>query len=269
MGKKHRHEHHEEHVDESWLIPYADVLTLLLALFIVLFASAQVDQKKFDQLAQSFNAAFQGSPALMDNVRTIQQMSQGQPKSPGTAEQQTAKSEDLSKISGASILPDRAYVEETLQLIEVKKMLDEYIEKNGLAGQLEASLSEDGLMVRIKDTALFESGRADLLPQSRVFAGEVAKMLAPLPQRIFVSGHTDNVPINTAEFPTNWDLSTRRALNFMKFLLTQEPASKAERFSVTGFGEYQPIAPNTTPEGRATNRRVEILIMRNHPVRSQ
>ena len=94
-------------------------------------------------------------------------------------------------------------------------------------------------------------------------------MLAPLPQRIFVSGHTDNVPINTAEFPTNWDLSTRRALNFMKFLLTQEPASKAERFSVTGFGEYQPIAPNTTPEGRSTNRRVEILIMRNHPVRSQ
>ena len=152
---------------------------------------------------------------------------------------------------------------------EIKKILEEYIEQNGLAGQLEASLSEDGLMVRIKDTALFESGRADLLPQSRVFAGAVAKMLAPLPQRIFVSGHTDNVPINTAEFPTNWDLSTRRALNFMKFLLTQEPASKAERFSVTGFGEYQPIAPNTTTDGRATNRRVEILIMRNNPVRSQ
>ena len=268
MGKKHRHEHHEEHVDESWLIPYADVLTLLLALFIVLFASAQVDQKKFEQLAQSFNAAFQGSPAIMDNVRTIQQVSQGQPKSPGS-EQQIAKTEDLSKILDIAVVPDRAYVEETLQLVELKKVLDAYIEKNGLAGQLETMLSEDGLMVRIKDTALFESGRAELLPQSRVFAGAVAKMLAPLPQRIFVSGHTDNVPINTAEFPTNWDLSTRRALNFMKFLLTQEPASKAERFSVTGFGEYQPIAPNTTPEGRATNRRVEILIMRNHPVRSQ
>ena len=268
MGKKHRHEHHEEHVDESWLIPYADVLTLLLALFIVLFASAQVDQKKFEQLAQSFNAAFQGSPAIMDNVRTIQQVSQGQPKSPGS-EQQIAKTEDLSKILDIAVVPDRAYVEETLQLVELKKVLDAYIEKNGLAGQLETMLSEDGLMVRIKDTALFESGRAELLPQSRVFAGAVAKMLAPLPQRIFVSGHTDNVPINTAEFPTNWDLSTRRALNFMKFLLTQEPASKAERFSVTGFGEYQPIAPNTTPEGRATNRRVEILIMRNNPVRSQ
>lgn len=268
MSKKHRHEQHEEHADETWLIPYADLLTLLLALFIVLFASAQVDQKKFDQLAQSLNAAFQGSQAIFDSVRTVPQVSQGQPKPQGKDEQ-IAKTMDLSKIQEVNIRPNASYVQETLQLIEVKKILDDYIEKNDLTGQLETSLSEDGLMVRIKDTALFQSGRADILPDSRRFAGELAKMLAPLPQRIFVSGHTDNMPINTYEFPTNWDLSTRRALNFMKFLLTQEPAIRPERFSVTGFGEYQPVDTNNTDAGRAKNRRVEILIMRNHPVQAR
>ena len=267
MGKKHRHVHHEEHTDESWLIPYADILTLLLALFIVLFASAQVDQKKVDQLRQSFNIAFGGSPALLDNIRTVTQVSQGQPR-PQSMDENAAKTQDLSKIAEVNIRPNTDYVQESLQLIEVKKVLDEYIENNGLAGQLETSLTEDGLMVRIKDTALFESGRADLLPQSRVFASELAKMIASLPQRIFVSGHTDNVPINTYDFPSNWDLSTRRALNFMKFLLNQEPTSRAERFSVTGFGEYQPLVPNITPEDRSKNRRVEILIMRNHPAKN-
>ena len=264
MGKKHRREHHEEHTDESWLIPYADILTLLLALFIVLFASAQVDQKKVDQLRQSFNIAFGGSPALLDNVRSVPQVSQGQPH-PQKVDTNAAKTQDLSKISEVNVRPDSSYVQETMQLIEVKKIIDSYIDNNGLAGQLETSMTENGLMVRIKDTALFESGRADLLPQARIFATELAKMLAPLPQRIFVSGHTDNVPINTYEFPSNWDLSTRRALNFMKFLLIQEPAGRPERFSVTGFGEYQPLVKNTTDEDRAKNRRVELLIMRNNP----
>lgn len=263
MSRKHRKEHHEEHTDETWLIPYADILTLLLALFIVLFASSQVDQKKFEQMATSFSSAFQGGDkSIFDNTQSPPQITQGQPRPKGP-------DSDTKGFDSLAIRPDRTYIEETLQLIEVKKQLDDYIQKNGLAGDLETSLSEDGLMVRIKDTALFESGHADLLPESRRFAGELAKMLAPMTQRLFVSGHTDNVPINTYEFPSNWDLSTKRALNFMKFLLMQEPSQKAARFSVTGFGEYQPIAGNDTEEGRAKNRRVEILIMRNHPIKNQ
>lgn len=263
MSRKHRKEHHEEHADESWLIPYADILTLLLALFIVLFASSQVDQKKFEQMATSFNSAFQGGDkSIFDNTQSPPQITQGQPRPQGP-------DSDSKGFDSMTIRPDRTYIEETLQLIEVKKQLDNYIQNNGLAGDLETSLSEDGLLVRIKDTALFESGHADLLPESRRFAGELAKMLAPMTQRLFVSGHTDNVPINTYEFPSNWDLSTKRALNFMKFLLMQEPTQKAERFSITGFGEYQPIAGNDTAEGRAKNRRVEILIMRNHPIKAK
>ena len=134
-----------------------------------------------------------------------------------------------------------------------------------MTGDLQTVLTEDGLMIRIKDSALFASGSAQLLPDSKRFAGEIAKMLATLPQRVVVSGHTDNVPINTREFPSNWELSSTRAINFMKFLLA-EGNLKAERFSAIGYGEYRPIAPNDGSESRQKNRRVEILIMRNNPM---
>jgi len=245
--KRHHAEHHEEHMDESWLVPYSDILTLLLALFIVLFASAQVDQKKFDQIAQAFNSAFNnGSPWMMEgNKNPIQ----GQPASPSP------------NMAGDS--KDQAYLQENVQLLEVKKTLDKYIQESNLTGDLQTVLTEDGLIVRIKDSALYPSGNADLLPESRRFGVAIAKMLVPLQQKVTVSGHTDNVPINTREFPSNWDLSSKRALNFMKFLLAQEKL-QPERFSAIGYGEYRPILANETADGRAKNRRVEVLILRNY-----
>lgn len=155
-------------------------------------------------------------------------------------------------------------MQETAQLIELKKMLDKYIADNGLGGDFNTMLTDDGLMIRIKDTALFSSGSAELRPESRRFGSQIAKMLAPLTQKITVSGHTDNMPINTREFPSNWELSSRRAVNFMRFLLAQEPRLKPERFSATGYGEYRPVASNDTPEGRAINRRVEVFVQRNY-----
>lgn len=240
--KKHHKGHHEEHMDESWLIPYADILTLLLALFIVLFASAQVDQKKFDQLAAALNTAFSGSPSLFEKNTAV-----------------------VDNASQASQSREQAYLQETVQLLEIKKEIDRYIQQNNMTGDLQTVLTEDGLMIRIKDSALFASGSAQLLPDSKPFADEIAKMLATLPQRVVVSGHTDNVPINTREFPSNWELSSTRAINFMKFLLA-EGNLKAERFSAIGYGEYRPIAPNDGSESRQKNRRVEILIMRNNPM---
>ncbi|MEG6586815.1 flagellar motor protein MotB [Dendrosporobacter sp. 1207_IL3150] len=242
--KKHHAKHHEEHIDETWLIPYADLLTLLLALFIVLFASAQVDQKKFDQIADAFSAAFSaGSPALLDSTRTRPQVTEGPP--------QEAKSNDKQV----------AYLQENAQLMEVKKIIDQYIQEGNLSGDLQTALTEDGLLIRIKDSALFSSGSAELLPESRRLGSVIAKMIVPLQQKIVISGHTDNVPINTREFPSNWDLSSKRALNFMKFILAQEKL-QPERFSAIGHGEYRPVGSNDSTEERAKNRRVEVLISR-------
>lgn len=245
--KKHHGDHHEEHMDESWLIPYADILTLLLALFIVLFATAQVDQQKFNQMAYSFNAAFGGSPSIFDNNRSI-------------APEADASKPDQSTTESPQ---GQAQLQETVQLSEVKRQIDRYIQENNLTGGLSTMLTEDGLMIRIKDSALFTSGNADLRPEALQVGQEIAKMLVPLNQKIVISGHTDNVPINTGEFPSNWELSARRSINFMKFILSSEKKLQPERFSAIGYGEYRPLVPNDTIDGRAKNRRVEVLIMRN------
>jgi len=157
----------------------------------------------------------------------------------------------------------QAALRETVQLLQVKEAVDRYIKAAGLGGDLETQLTEDGLRIRIRDSALFRSGQADLLPESRVLAGNVAKLLAGLNQQIIVAGHTDNVPINTAQFPSNWELSGMRAVNFMRFMFTQEATLKPANFSAVGYSEYRPVGPNTTNEGRAKNRRVEIWILRS------
>ena len=245
--KKHHAEHHEEHMDESWLVPYADILTLLLALFIVLFASADANKTKFTQMAQSLSAAFSGSPSVFDNNIAIS------PEINSTKPDQAK--DDPSK--------EQSHLRETVQLLEVKKEIDKYINQNNLVGDLSTALTEDGLMIRIKDSALFPSGSAELRPESERLGAEIAKMLATLPQKVVVSGHTDNVPINTREFPSNWELSSKRAINFMKSLLAQGKL-QPERFSAIGYGEYRSMAANDGEDGRAKNRRVEVLIMRNY-----
>jgi len=245
--KKHHAEHHEEHTDESWLVPYADILTLLLALFIVLFASADSNKTKFNAMAQSLSAAFSGSPSVFDNNTAV-------------SPELDAPKPDKSKSDGGK---EQEHLKETVELLAVKKELDKYIQSNHLVGDLSTALTDDGLMIRIKDSALFLSGSADLRVESQRFGTDIAKMLTPLSQEVVISGHTDNVPINTREFPSNWELSSKRAINFMKFLLSQGKL-KPERFSAIGFGEYRPMATNDSVEGHSKNRRVEVLIMRNY-----
>ena len=157
-----------------------------------------------------------------------------------------------------------AYLQESTQLLETQQQLDRYIKEGGWEDSLTTALSEDGLLIRIKEKALFPSGSADLLPQSQAIGKPVADLLATIPQKVVISGHTDNVPIATSKFPSNWDLSVERSLNFMKFILAQNNKLDPARFSTTGNAEYRPVAPNDTEEGRAQNRRVEILIMRTY-----
>ena len=164
---------------------------------------------------------------------------------------------------GQSDAANQAALRETLQLLQVKEALDRYVKQQGLGGELEVQLMEDGLRIRIKDSALFASGQATLFPESRNLASDIAKLLVGLPQQILVAGHTDNIPINTAQFPSNWELSSARAINFMRFLLTQEPTLKPENFSAIGYGEYRPLRLNTTEADRAKNRRVEVWIIRS------
>ncbi|WP_139492126.1 flagellar motor protein MotB [Brevibacillus dissolubilis] len=256
---KHKKHHHEEHIDETWLIPYADLLTLLLALFIVLFASSSVDAKKFNQLVRSLNVALNGGTSIFQNPSALpipEEVAQ-QSLERNQAEESEEK-KDKKKFEQAE-----KFQQETEQLGELKEQLDKYIANNNLKDKLQTKITDMGLLITITDSALFDSGSALVRPEARKLAGEISKLLVPDARRVTVSGHTDNVPIRTSQFPSNWDLSSERALNFMKILLENKSLNPSN-FSATGYGEYQPIAPNTTLQGRAKNRRVEVAILRNY-----
>jgi len=244
MTKKKKHDH-EEHIDETWLIPYADLLTLLLALFIVLFASSQIDAKKFEQIARSFNVAITGGTGVLEFERPIEEEQTHPPK------------KELESNIDAT---------DKRELQQLQKRINQYIESKNLDNQLKTTLTEEGLLVTIHNDVLFDSGSADVRPQDRRLALEISRLLVMNPPRnIIISGHTDNVPISNSKFASNWELSVMRAVNFMKLLL-QNKQLDPRVFSAKGFGEYQPIASNATAEGREKNRRVEILILPNEPV---
>lgn len=243
MARKKRGKKHEEEASEAWLLPYSDLMTLLLALFIALFAISQTDQTKLQALAQAFTAAFNmGGPSFFNQA--------GPNVSP---QRQLMNSEDLG---------NQAYLQENQNLQDLKEQLDAYIQQNSLEEQLSTQLEEEGLMIRIKEKALFPSGSAELVGESQRIGPIVAGLLAAVPERVLISGHTDTDPISNAQFPSNWELSSTRAMTFMKFLLSINSNLNPARFSAIGYGEYRPIALNDTPEHKQQNRRVEILIAR-------
>lgn len=253
MSKKRRKKDQDERISESWLIPYADILTLCLALFIVLFAMSDVNAKKFEGMAQSFNQLLASGTGIFDYPSPIPtDEAKGldvQEKDIKEAEKQKAaeKEEKEQKV-------DR------LELESVQKKVNSYIQEKNLTDNLNTSLTDEGLLVTIRDNVLFASGSAEVRSEDVKVAKEISQLLVMDPPRnIVISGHTDNVPIRNVQFDSNWELSVMRAVNFMKIILDNDKL-EPRWFSAKGFGEYQPVAPNTSSEGRAKNRRVEILI---------
>lgn len=263
--RKKRRTNQEERIDETWLIPYSDLLTLLLALFIVLFASSIIDQKKLEQIGASFSDAFNTGVGFFTNTGSSLIELPEELSAITERERNTPAASDEGKVDESDV---KAYLakklaEETQQLSELKTELDIYIQESGLDSQLKTALNNHQLLITFSDTALFDPASAELKPQAEQLARSIGEMLAKYPDyAIMVSGHTDNVPINNWRYPSNWELSTARAVNFMKVLL--ESDIDPSRVSAAGYGEYNPVADNDTPEGRAANRRVEVSIVRNY-----
>lgn len=227
-------------MDESWLVPYADILTLLLALFIVLFASSTVDQKKLEQMSAVFNQVFDGGIGVLDNPS---------PTPP------------LSEISPEVTDAVKKYSEDQKQLKQTQAKVEELIAVNELENQFETKLTDEGLLITIRDSVLFQPGSAQISPEQITIAQELSQILSFNPERnVIITGHTDNIPINSAEFASNWELSVIRAVNFLKIIIDSNSTLDSKYFSVRGFGEYSPIVPNDTAENRAKNRRVEVLV---------
>lgn len=229
-NRRKRTEEEDEHIDETWLIPYSDLMTLLLALFIVLFASSTIDAQKYNSMKEALSVAFSTGDKVVD------------------------------LDPSASVPVDDFIKSNDSQLEELKKTVDNYIAENNLGKDLQTSLQNNYLVITIPDQALFDSGSAQIKAEFTSIITSIGSMLEQYPQyEVVVSGHTDNVPINTREFPSNWHLSSERALNIMQLVL-QNPNLDPRRFSAIGYGEYRPVADNNTAAGRTKNRRVDVTI---------
>ena len=230
------------HTDESWLLPYADLMTLLLALFIVLFASSTVDEGKLNQMFVVFNGIFDSGSGIMNNAAP------------------TPVPIPKDSVGKNMNYEDSPYLEDQRSLEGIQERVDEYIAVNELENQFETKLTDEGLLVTIRDSILFNPGKADIKAEYLILADELTELLVfDPPRHIVVTGHTDDVPMNTSEFSSNWELSVMRAVNFLKIIVKNEEVDPL-LFSAKGYGEFHPIESNATVEGRNKNRRVEVLI---------
>ena len=257
MSKRRKKKKDEVHISESWLLPYADILTLLLALFIVLFSMSSVDAQKFQRLSQVFNGIFIGGTGVSEYNDLIP---------PDNSQASVGKNENYSDKEEKAVQFAK-HEQEELERIQMK--INAYMMQKNLEGKFDISLTQEGLLLTIRDNVLFESGVADVRQEDLTTAKEISELLVmDIPREIIISGHTDNVPIKNARFQSNWELSVMRAVNFMKIILEND-ALDPGLFSAKGFGEFQPIAANDNAEGKAKNRRVEVLILPQTEMPSQ
>ena len=255
MSKRRRKKKNDGHIDESWLLPYADLLTLLFALFLVLFSMSSVDAQKFEEISKSFNSALTGGVGIFEFPQPLpeSEMQTGLDKEDKEKEEKPENSLEIEEH-----LLQQA---DQKELSVIRHKVNSYIEKNELSGKLQTSLTDEGLLVTIRDNVLFAPGSADVREADTKIANEISELLVMDPPRnIIISGHTDNVPIGNAPFDSNWELSVMRAISFMKIILKNDQLDP-RMFSAKGFGEFQPVASNGTADGKAKNRRVEILIL--------
>lgn len=239
LAKKAKKKKHDEHIDESWLVPYADILTLLLAVFIILFASSSVDQEKLERMSAVFSQVFDGGTSFLEQPAPV--------PTPNADSDQTPQQ-------------NSAYLKDQQELAEIKDSVDNFIAVNEMEGQFATEMTDEGLLVTIRDSILFDPGQATVKPEYVPIAKELSTMLESDPARnIVITGHTDNVPAGP-NFTSNFQLSVMRATKFLELLIESNDKLDPTRFSAKGNGEYRAIAPNDTAEGRAKNRRVEVLI---------
>ena len=260
------HDEQEHENEERWLLTYADMITLLMVLFIVLFAISSVNTSKFEQLSKSLAEAIsgkivQGGPNIQESGAT-EAPEQSTPEPPLPAIQPVIKTESSTSGRGAMTQEQSAAQREEEDFRKLKRQIDAYARDHGLQSKLQTTIARRGLVIRLlTDRVLFASGQAELQPASNELLTVIARLLvSEVRHPIVVEGHTDSRPINSGRFPTNWELSTSRATQVVRFFIRHDVA--ARRLQAAGVAAQRPIASNSHEVGRSRNRRVEIVLVR-------
>jgi chemotaxis protein MotB len=278
-GHKRRHEEHEEEEHENherWLVSYADMMTLLMVLFIVLFAISQVDQKKFSALKTGLAAGFgapveilPGADSLLDpggsvapdsvNLAGAAGNQRTNPNAASAASNATVNPSTVAKLATAT---EQAQVKgEVSNLKKAQKALQAALNKAGLRNGATFRFDQRGLVVTIAtDNVLFHSGSATLEPEGTKILNTLAPTLRALPNELSIDGHTNNIPISTAQFPSNWELAADRATGVLRYLHSRDKIPY-NRMSATSYADTEPRVPAGNPSAVKVNRRVEIIVL--------
>lgn len=227
MLRRRKHSEDKENLDR-WLLTYADLITLLLAFFVVMYSMSRIDNKKFGQVSDALNTILKGGTSVLRN------------------QQEQAK-------DGHGLL-------NLGNLRMVQQKIDDKFRQLGRPDVLQTELTERGLVVHILESTLFDQGSAELKSRALEVLDLVAQELVGRPNHIRIEGHTDDAPIRTAIYPSNWELSSARATAVVRYF-TENHTILSDHISALGYGEYRPVAPNNSIENRASNRRVDVVIL--------
>jgi chemotaxis protein MotB len=262
------HEDHAEHEEgERWLVSFADMMTLLFALFMVLFSISSVNTSKLTALQKSLQDAFSG--AVLSGGKAI--MSTGSETSPkrAAAEPPLTSLTALTSAASSSVNPNsngqaKKAAAEQAEFQQLKRRIDAQAKKAGLQGKVVTTVRRRGLVIEIlTDKVFFDSGSAQLKPEALGILDKIAVILSgELTHPIVVEGNTDSQPISGAQYPSNWELSGARAASVVRDFASH--GVNPRRMSFTGYGSTMPIADNSTDAGRSKNRRVDVVLSRIH-----
>jgi len=241
---------------ERWLVSYADFITLLFAVFVTLYAMSQTDKQKVEQVAASYRSAFgvtsgssSGKPSIMKKtdlmpIPSMKPAIKNPEKPKKTAEDGTVKIQATKK-----------------EFKEILVSIEKFLATQNALDKVNVEITRRGLVVSLKEAGFFDSGSAAVKPASFGIITKIAEALLPYSNPISFEGHTDNIPILRSQtFPSNWELSTARATNLAHFFLDRHGFTP-QKISVTGYGEFRPVADNNSEAGRKQNRRVDIVLM--------
>ena len=226
---------------DRWLISYADYVTLLLAFFMTIYAVSRLDNAKLLQAQHSIQRAL-NAPVFLG----------GFPLEPGVA--------DLPIPGAQGDLPEAGLRSSpSTQIEEIAREVQQSLQNQALHQDIRLMITGRGLVIHLPEFLFFETGEAKIRPETEPLLNRLAELLRKIPNHVVVEGHTDNVPINTPQFPTNWELSVHRATNLVRYLIEQQHIDPS-RLAAAGYGEYAPLASNDEDSGRRLNRRVDIVI---------
>jgi chemotaxis protein MotB len=257
MSRKKRHKAHANH--ERWLVSYADFITLLFAFFVVLYASSQADKKKAAVVAASIKGAFQTLGVFTGSATE----GVGIPGSPGVLHPELTDAPlRVVKVAGAS--KDNLGGGLGVDVDELRRQLESALGDEIRQHEVQMRVTPEGLVVSLREVGFFNSGQAELLENGNQTLTRIATILGGRGFEIRVEGHTDNVPVHNSRFKSNWDLSTARATAVVSLLIERHDFDPS-LISAAGYSEYRPVESNATAQGRAANRRVDLVVVGQVP----